>query len=403
MAVAASVSLVISVASHLDGSSAGGGAPYPVRIMTDLPTIQLPAELLPSDGRFGSGPSKVRNEALLELGVSGSTFMGTSHRRSSVRTIVGAVREGLRELYDLPDGYEVVLGNGGATGFWDAAAFGIIEHRSQHVVCGEFSSKFAAVAAGAPHLDEPEIIEVPYGMGTAPVQDDSVDVYAVIHNETSTGVMIPIARPGGEGLMVVDATSAAGAAPLDVTQTDVYYFSTQKAFGAEGGLWLAICSPFGISRIERLAAGGRWIPPSLDLRTAIDNSRKDQTYNTPALATLFLLRRQIEWMLDMGGLQWAIDRSATSARTLYEWADARDFASPFVKDVDYRSTTVVTIDFDGVDADAIEAVLRANGIVDVFGYRKLGRNQLRVACFPNIEPSDIERLVTAMDHVVERL
>lgn len=371
--------------------------------MTDLPTIHLPAELLPGDGRFGSGPSKVRNEALLELGVSGSSLMGTSHRQPPVRTVVSAIREGLGALYDLPDGYEVVLGNGGATGFWDAAAFGLIERRSQHVVCGEFSSKFAAVAAGAPHLDRPEIIEVPYGMGTTPVHDDSVDVYAVIHNETSTGVMLPIARPGGDGLMVVDATSAAGAAPLDVTQTDIYYFSAQKAFGAEGGLWLAICSPFGISRIERLASGGRWIPPSLDLRTAVDNSRKDQTYNTPALATLFLLRRQVEWMLDMGGLEWAIERSATSAGILYNWADDRAYASPFVKDVDYRSTTVVTIDFDGADADTIEGVLRANGIVDVFGYRKLGRNQLRVACFPNIEPSDVERLVAAIDHIVERL
>lgn len=371
--------------------------------MTDHPTMHLPAELLPSDGRFGSGPSKVRNESLLELGVSGSSLLGTSHRQPPVRQVVAAVREGIGALYDLPEGYEVVLGNGGATAFWDAAAFGLIERRSQHVVCGEFSSKFAAVAAGAPHLADPDVIEVEYGTGTVPVASDDVDVYAVIHNETSTGVMLPIERPGGEGLMVVDATSAAGAAPVDISQSDVYYFSPQKAFGAEGGLWLAICSPFGISRIERIAATDRWIPPSLDLRSAVDNSRKDQTYNTPALATLFLLRRQVEWMLEMGGLAWAIERSETSARTIYEWAASRSFAAPFVKDPDYRSTTVVTVDFSGVDADVIEDVLRANGIVDVFGYRKLGRNQLRIACFPNIDPADISRLLEAIDYVVERL
>ena len=371
--------------------------------MTELPTIQVPAKLLPADGRFGSGPSKVRNEALLELGVSGSSMMGTSHRRPAIRQIVGAIREGLNRLYDLPEGYEVILGNGGATSFWDAAAFGLIERRSQHVVCGEFSSKFAAVTAGAPHLQEPEMIEVEYGTGTTPARNDEVDVYAVVHNETSTGVMLPIERPGGDGLMLVDATSAAGAAPVDISQTDVYYFSPQKAFGAEGGLWLAICSPFGISRIERLASRDRWIPPSLSLRAAVDNSRQDQTYNTPAIANLFLLRRQIEWMLDMGGLEWAIERSATSAQAIYDWADDRDFAEPFVKDPDYRSTTVVAIDFAGVDADTIERVLRDNGIVDVFGYRKLGRNQLRMSCFPNIDTSDIEHLLASIDYIVERL
>lgn len=371
--------------------------------MTDLPDIQVPADLLPADGRFGSGPSKVRNEGLLELGVSGTSIMGTSHRRAPIRQIVGAIREGLGTLYDLPDGYEVVLGNGGATGFWDAAAFGLIERRSQHVVCGEFSGKFATVASGAPHLEDPDIIEVAYGMGALPVHNDDVDVYAVIHNETSTGVMLPVERPGGQGLMVVDATSAAGAVPLDVTQTDVYYFSPQKAFGADGGLWLAICSPFGISRIERLAAGDRWIPPSLDLRTAVDNSRKDQTYNTPALATLFLIRRQIEWMLGMGGLEWSAARSAASAMVLYDWADSRDFAEPFVQDPEFRSTTVVTVDFHGVDADTIEGVLRTNGIVDVFGYRKLGRNQLRISCFPNIDTADVEQLTACIDYIVERL
>jgi phosphoserine aminotransferase len=371
--------------------------------MSDLPNIQLPDELIPADGRFGSGPSKVRNEGLLALGVSGTEVMGTSHRRPPIRNIVGAIREGLTTLYDLPDGYEVVLGNGGATGFWDAAAFGLIERRSQHVVCGEFSNKFAVVAKGAPHLEAPEIIEVDYGMGAAPRRSDDVDVYAVIHNETSTGVILPIERPGGDGLMVIDATSAAGATPLDVTETDLHYFSPQKAFGADGGLWLAICSPSGTERIRRLASSDRWIPPSLNLQTAVENSRKDQTYNTPALATLFLLRSQIEWMLDMGGLEWAIDRAAASSTVLYDWADGRDFASPFVKDLHHRSPTVVTIDFDGVDADTIEGVLRSNGLVDVFGYRKLGRNQLRVACFPNIDTADVERLAASIDYVVERL
>jgi phosphoserine aminotransferase len=373
--------------------------------MSDRPQIQLPAELLPIDGRFGSGPSKVRLESLLELGVTGATYMGTSHRQDRVRRVVHRVRAGLSELYDLPAGFEVLLGVGGATAFWDAAVFGLIERRSQHLVFGEFSSKFAASATGAPHLDDPEIIESEPGAHPSPVTNEDVDAYALTHNETSTGVMMPIERPaGGDGLVLVDATSAAGAAHVSVDQFDVYYFSPQKAFGSEGGLWIALCSPFAVSRIERVATSDRWIPPFLDLRTALDNSRKDQTYNTPALATLFLLDRQIAVMAELGGLEWAAKRSGMSSDTVYEWAEASEYASPFVADPAMRSTTVATIDLvETVDADIVEGVLRDNGILDTFGYRKLGRNQLRIACFPNVDPGDVEKLTLAIDHIVEQL
>ncbi|HEX9855064.1 MAG TPA: phosphoserine transaminase [Acidimicrobiia bacterium] len=373
--------------------------------MPDRPEIQLPAELLPIDGRFGSGPSKVRLESLLELGVSGSTYMGTSHRQDRVKKVVHRIRAGLSELYNLPAGFEVLLGVGGATAFWDAAAFGLIERRSQHLVFGEFSAKFASVVAGAPHLDEPELIESDPGTHPHPAARQDVDVYAFTHNETSTGVMMPIARPeGADGLVVVDATSAAGAAHADVDQFDVYYFSPQKAFGSDGGLWIALCSPFAVSRIERLASSERWIPPFLDLRTALDNSRKDQTYNTPALATLFLLDRQIAVMHELGGLDWAVKRSKTSSETVYAWADASVYAAPFVTDPAMRSSTVVTVDLvPEVSADVVEGVLRDNGILDTFGYRKLGRNQLRIACFPNVDPTDVEKLTRAVDHIIERL
>ncbi len=373
--------------------------------MPDLPTIHLPAELIPADGRFGSGPSKVRTESLLELGVTGSSYMGTSHRKERVRSVVAAIREGLRAFFSLPDGYEVVLGVGGATAFWDAAAFGLIERRSQHLVFGEFSAKFAATVDGAPHLEKPERIEAAPGTRPDPVPNPDVDVYALTHNETSTGVTAPIARPRGvEGIVVVDATSGAGAIAVDPSQFDAYYFSPQKAFGSEGGLWVALCSPFGISRIERVAATGRWIPRFLDLRTALDNSRKDQTYNTPGLATLYLLRKQIDMMLDQGGLDWAVKRSLRSSSILYDWAEHSEYASPFVARPEDRSPSVVTVDLvDDVPADIVEGVLRDNGILDTFGYRKLGRNQLRVACFPNIDPTDIEKLTRAVDFVVERL
>lgn len=372
--------------------------------MTDLPDIRLPADMIPSDGRFGSGPSKVLAPSLVALAGTGASLMGTSHRQPAVRAVVAQVQDGLHSLYDLPDGYEVVLGNGGATAFWDAAAFGLIKKRSQHIAVGEFSSKFVTVVAGAPHLEDPDVIAADYGQGATLRAASGIDAYATIHNETSTGVTLPIRRPDAEGLVLVDATSAAGAVAVDHGEYDVYYFSPQKAFGSDGGLFIAICSPAAVERIESLAASDRWIPPFLSLKTALDNSRKNQTNNTPAIATMYLLARQIEMMLIKGGLGWAIKRSETSSGTLYDWAEASDIASPFVTDPELRSTTTVTIDLvDSIDADTVEGVLRTNGVVDTFGYRKLGRNQLRVACFPNVEPDDVAMLTAAIDYVAQRL
>ncbi len=373
--------------------------------MSNPPEISLPDDLRPADGRFGSGPSKVDPAAVAELAAEAATYLGTSHRKSTVRDVVGDIRRGLAELYTLPDGYEVMLGVGGATAFWDAAAYGLVENRSQHLVFGEFSAKFAAVVAGAPHLDDPEVIESEPGTHPQSVASAGVDLYGLTHNETSTGVMMPVTRPSGAaGLVAVDATSAAGAVPVNPAHFDIYYFSPQKAFGSEGGLWVALVSPAGVERIERLHASDRWIPPFLSLWLALDNSRKDQTYNTPALATLALLRHSISRMLDGGGLSWGTDRSTRSSSTIYDWADASSFAEPFVADPAQRSITVATVDLaDDVSADTVEAVLRRNGIVDTFGYRKLGRNQLRIACFPNIEPEDVATLTAAIDHIVERL
>lgn len=373
--------------------------------MPDLPDIRLPEALLPRDGRFGSGPSAVDAQALVALAETGNHYMGTSHRQATVRSVVGDVRDAMAELYTLPAGHEVVLGVGGATAFWDAAAFGLIERKSQHLSFGEFSSKFAKVTAGAPHLEAPDIIESAPGTHPLPSAKDDVDVYALTHNETSTGVMMPIVRPAdAEGLVVVDATSAAGAAPLDPEQADVYYFSPQKALGGDGGLWLALMSPAAISQIERLATSGRWIPPFLALASAIDNSRKNQTYNTPALATVFLVRHQLNRILEHGGLDWAIKRSSDSSAHIYAWATASEVAYPFVHDEAMRSITVATVDLiDDYDADVVQGVLRKNGIVDTGGYRKLGRNQLRIACFPNIDPDDVERLTAAIDHIIERM
>ncbi len=373
--------------------------------MTDNATVELPRSLLPGDGRFGSGPSKVRTEILMELGVSGSSYMGTSHRRPGVRSVVAAIKAGLTDLFSLPDGYEVLLGVGGATLFWDAASFSLIQQRSQHLVFGEFSGKFAAVVKATPHLEEPQVIESEPGTHPEPVADPSIDLYGLTHNETSTGVVMPVTRPAGSaGLVAVDATSGAGAMAVDPLQFDAYYFSLQKVFGAEGGLWVALCSPAAVSRIEKIADSGRWIPPTMSLSLALANSRNDQTYNTPALATLFLLRRQIDVMMELGGLRWAIDRCAESSAIVYGWADARSYTTPFVTDPAMRSTTVATIDFSpGVDADTVAATLRANGIVDTESYRRLGRNQLRIAMFPNIEPSDLEQLIAAIDYIVERL
>jgi phosphoserine aminotransferase len=330
--------------------------------------------------------------------------MGTSHRQAPVKKLVGSVRAGLRELFSLPEGWEVVLGNGGSTVFWDVATFGLIERRSEHLVFGEFSQKFADATKAAPHLADPVIVASDPGTHPQPVIAD-VDAYCLTHNETSTGVAMQLARPVGSGdaLVLVDATSAAGGLSWSPDEVDVYYFAPQKSFASDGGLWVTCCSPRAVQRIERIEATGRWSPASLDLKIALDNSRADQTYNTPAIATIFLLDQQVRWMLAQGGLAWCAQRTAQSARVIYDWAEKSPYASPFVADKTQRSNVVATIDFDGVSANDVNAVLRANGIVDTDGYRKLGRNQLRIGMFPAIEPSDVEALVQCVDHVVERL
>ncbi len=374
--------------------------------MTDDPALlRIPAELLPLDGRFGSGPSKVRPEVAPVLAGATSSLLGTSHRQAPVRSLVRSVREGLAELFVLPDGYEVLLGNGGSTAFWDAAAFGLVDRRAEHLVFGEFSSKFAAVTRAAPFLDDPLIVESDVGTHPDLVADETVDIYAYPHNETSTGVMTEVGRPvGAAGLVVVDATSGAGGLRVDPTQFDVYYFAPQKSFAADGGLWLACCSPAAVERIERIGTSGRWVPPSLSLPIALENSRLDQTYNTPALATLVMLDDTVRWMLANGGLEWAASRCDRSAETVYGWAEASAVAAPFVAKPSSRSHTNATVDFvDTVDAAAVARVLRANGIVDTEPYRKLGRNQLRIALFPAVEPDDVRRLTRSIDFVVDAL
>ncbi|MEU4090988.1 phosphoserine transaminase [Streptomyces sp. NPDC026673] len=369
--------------------------------------IQIPADIKPADGRFGSGPSKVRPEALSALAATGTSLMGTSHRQAPVKDLVGRVRDGIRELFSLPEGYEVVLGNGGSTAFWDIATHGLIERRSQHLTFGEFSSKFAKAAKMAPWLDEPTVISTDPGSHPEAAAEAGVDVYAFTHNETSTGVAMPLRRVAGadEGaLVLVDATSGAGGLPVDIAETDVYYFAPQKSFAADGGLWIAAFSPAALERAERIAASGRHIPAFFDLPTAIDNSKKNQTYNTPALATLFLLNDQLEWINGQGGLDWAVSRTADSSSRLYTWAEKSEHATPFVTDPAKRSQVVGTVDFaEGIDAAAIAKVLRANGIVDTDPYRKLGRNQLRVAMFPAVDPADVEALTACIDFVAERL
>ena len=369
--------------------------------------IQIPADLKPADGRFGAGPSKVRTESLTALAGTGTSLMGTSHRQAPVKNLVGKVREGVRDLFRLPDGYEVVLGNGGSTAFWDVATHGLIENRSQHLTFGEFSSKFAKAAKLAPWLADPDVITSEPGTHPEPVAQSGVDVYALTHNETSTGVAAPVRRVANadEGsLVLVDATSGAGGLPVDIAETDVYYFAPQKSFAADGGLWIGVFSPAAIERAERVHASGRHVPEFFSLPTAIDNSRKNQTYNTPALATLFLLNDQLEWLNGQGGLDWSVRRTATSSRTLYGWAEDVKYANPFVTDPAKRSQVIGTIDFsDDVDAAAVAKVLRANGIVDTEPYRKLGRNQLRVAMFPAIDPEDVEALTKCVDYVIEKL
>ncbi|HEX3623632.1 MAG TPA: phosphoserine transaminase [Acidimicrobiales bacterium] len=374
--------------------------------MDTSPTITLPADLRPADGRFGCGPSKVRPEAVAALGAAAPTYLGTSHRQSPVRSVVGRLRAGMGDLFALPDGYEVVFGNGGAAFFWDVALFSLIERRSQHLSFGNFSESFATMAAAAPHLDAPEVIESPAGTHPDATPNPDVDVYALTHNETSTGVAMEVVRPApaGEGLVLVDATSAAAGMRVDPAQFDVYYFSPQKGFGADGGLWIALCSPAALERVDRIKATGRWIPESLSLGTAVDNARLDQTYNTPGLATLFLMCDQLDWILGNGGLEWAAVRSETSAGHLYRWAEKADYATPFVADPADRSPVVGTVDLDAsIDAKAVTKALRANGIVDTEPYRRLGRNQLRIAMFPSVDPDDVEILTRAVDYVVSAL
>jgi phosphoserine aminotransferase len=371
--------------------------------MSSIATLEIPQDLRPADGRFGCGPSKVRPEALRSLASEGAALMGTSHRQEPVKALVGRVREGLRVLLGLPDGYEVALGNGGTTVLWDGLAAGIIRERSLHLTFGEFSSKFANVAAGAPFLADPVIVSADPGDAPAPTSDPSADVVAWAHNETSTGVMVPVTRPAGDALVLVDATSGAGGLPLDASAADVYYFAPQKSFASDGGLWLAALSPAAIERIEELAGAQRWIPESLSLQTALENSRKDQTYNTPAVATLWLLADQIDWMLEGGGLDdFCVARARESSDHLYGWAQETEYATPFVADPAKRSLVVGTIDFDdSVDAAAVAAALRANGIVDTEPYRKLGRNQLRIGMFPAVEPDDVRALTACIEFVVE--
>nr|WP_194720020.1 phosphoserine transaminase [Cellulosimicrobium arenosum] len=371
--------------------------------------ITIPAGLLPADGRFGSGPSKVRAAQVDALVAAGPHVLGTSHRQAPVRSLVRRVREGMAELFALPDGYEVVLGNGGSTSFWDVATACLVRERAQHAAFGEFGSKFAAATTAAPFLEPSHVITAAPGSIAVPEPAADVDVYAWPHNETSTGAMAPVRRvPGSReqgALTLVDATSGAGALPVDVSETDVYYFAPQKVFGSDGGLWLALCSPDALARAEQVESSGtRWVPESLSLRTAAASSRQDQTLNTPAIATLVMLAEQVEWILGNGGLGWAAARSGESATHLYGWAGSRPWATPFVSDPAHRSTVVGTIDLDdAVDAKAVVAALRDHGVLDVFPYRKLGRNQLRVAMFPAIEPDDVRALTACVDHVVEQL
>jgi phosphoserine aminotransferase len=378
--------------------------------MADTSTaLQIPTELKPADGRFGSGPSRIRPEQLEHLAATGSSLMGTSHRQKPVKQLVGRVRTGLRELFAVPDGYEVALGNGGTTAFWDAATCCLVRERALHLSYGEFSSKFAACTQAAPFLSDPIVVEAPPGDAPEPTADPAADVIAWAHNETSTGVMVPVVRPSGAGeaLVLIDATSGAAGLPVDVAQSDVYYFAPQKSLASEGGLWLALMSPAALSRVSEIAGlgqAGRWIPDFLSLATALDNSVKDQTYNTPAIATLFLLADQLEWMLERGGLDAMVARTTESSTHLYGWAEDHPHAAPFVADPAKRSLVVGTIDFDDdVDAAALAATLRDNGIVDVEPYRKLGRNQLRIAMFPATDPADVRALTACIDWILERL
>ncbi|WP_114422483.1 phosphoserine transaminase [Nocardioides houyundeii] len=369
--------------------------------------LQIPADLLPADGRFGAGPSKIQPSHVAALAATGTSLLGTSHRQAPVRDTVARVREGLAALFDLPAGYEVVLGNGGATAFWDIAAFGLVRNKSQHLSFGEFSAKFASSTKAAPWLADPSVITADPGSRPEAVAEDGVDAYAWAHNETSTAVMAPVARPGGideDALVLIDATSGAGGLPVDLAEVDTYYFAPQKCFASDGGLWLAIMSPRALDRAAEIAGSGRYIPPFFDLPTAIDNSTKNQTYNTPSVATLFLMAEQLDWMNAQGGLAGMVARTTASSDVLYGWAEKTSYTTPYVANPDHRSLVIGTIDFEeSIDAARIAAVLRANGVVDTEPYRKLGRNQLRIAMYPAIDPADVERLTGCIDYVVERL
>ena len=367
--------------------------------------LEIPAAIKPADGRFGAGPSKVAPAALDALAATGTSLMGTSHRQAPVRNLVGRVREGLAELFSLPEGHEVVLGNGGATSFWDIATFGLIRDKSQHLSFGEFSSKFAKAVSAAPFLAEPTVISSEPGSLPSPVAEDGVDAYAWAHNETSTAVMAPVRRVADDdSLVLVDATSGAGGLPVDITEVDAYYFAPQKSFASDGGLWLAVLSPAALERAASIAASGRWVPAFFDLPTAIENSAKNQTYNTPSVATLFLMAEQLDWMNAQGGLEAMVKRTTTSSETLYGWAERTAYTTPYVSDPALRSLVIGTIDFDDtISADAVAATLRANGIVDTEPYRKLGRNQLRIGMYPAVDPADVAALTECIDFVVERL
>ncbi len=375
--------------------------------MADAQTIVIPDAIKPIDGRFCSGPGKVRPESVQALAGVATTYLGTSHRQKAVKDQVARLRRGIAELFRAPDGYEVILSNGGTTSFWDSATFGLIRDRAQFATFGEFGAKFAKAAADAPFLGEPTVLEAAAGSAVRHVPEAGIDTYASPHNETSTGVMVPVQRVAGAddgALVLTDGTSAAGALEVDLHQTDVYYFAPQKAFGSDGGLWLALMSPAALARIEEIHAGKRWVPAFLDLATAVEQSRLEQTYNTPALATIFLAAEQTDWMLANGGLAWSAKRSAESAGVLYGWAERSALAYPFVSDPTLRSQAVVTIDFEpSVDGAALAKTLRANGILDTEPYRKLGRNQLRIAVFPTVEPSDVEALTACIDYVLERV
>ncbi|MGV1005538.1 MAG: phosphoserine transaminase [Candidatus Nanopelagicales bacterium] len=374
---------------------------------TDATAIKIPADLLPADGRFGSGPSKVRVEQVDALRAVATTYLGTSHRQKTVKSQVGRLRAGLAELFALPAGYEVLLSNGGSTAFWDAATFGLIDDRAQFLTFGEFGSKFAKAAADAPHLGQPTVIKSEPGDAPSFAAEAGIDFYGSPHNETSTGVAITPTRVAGAdpgALVAFDATSAAGGLAVDPTQFDVYYFAPQKCFASDGGLWFALMSPAAIARIETIAASGRWRPAFLDLKIALDNSRADQTYNTPALATVLMMAEQVDWFNSQGGMAFTTARTAESASNLYSWAEASEYATPYVLDPAKRSNVVGTIDFaDSIDAKEVAKVLRSNGVVDTEPYRKLGRNQLRVAMFPAVDPADVAKLTACIDYVVEQL